>query len=62
MVLWNVGWFTATAISGSLQIALGYSAIMQIVAVGVLLTGIGVFAIFRKPRIISPIRLEEPTA
>jgi len=53
MVLWNIGWFTATALSGSLQMAVGYSAIMQIVSAGVLLTGLIVLVIFRKPRAIS---------
>ncbi len=52
ILLWNIGWFTATALSGTLQVTIGYGAIMQLVAVTVLLTGIGVLAIFRKPRMI----------
>ena len=55
MVMWNIGWFTATALSGTLQVTLGYGAIMQIVAVAVLLTGVAVLAIFRKPRMIPAI-------
>jgi len=55
MVMWNIGWFTATALSGTLQVTVGYGAIMQIVAVAVLLTGIAVLAIFRKPRMIPAI-------
>ncbi len=51
MVLWSVGWFAATAISGFLQKALGFGVIMQIVAVGVLFTGALVVLIFRnRPR------------
>jgi MFS family permease len=51
MVLWSVGWFAATAISGFLQKAVGFGVIMQIVAVGVLFTGVLVVLIFRnRPR------------
>lgn len=53
MVLWNIGWFTATAISGTLQLTVGYGAIMIIVALGVLLTAVIIMAIFHKPRFIS---------
>jgi predicted MFS family arabinose efflux permease len=47
MVLWNVGWFGATAISGFLQKQVGFGAIMQIVAVGVAVTAVSIVVIFR---------------
>lgn len=61
MVLWNIGWFTATATSGSLQITIGYSAIMLIVAIGVLLNGFAVLAIFRKPLAVPALDYKENT-
>jgi MFS family permease len=48
MVLWNIGWFAATAISGFLQKEYGFDFIMQIVALGVLFTAASVVLIFRK--------------
>jgi MFS family permease len=50
MVLWNIGWFSATASSGVLQRTLGFPVIMQIVAVGVLLTAALVLVIYRRPQ------------
>lgn len=47
MVLWNIGWMTASAISGFLQQTIGYGAIMQIVSFGMLLAGISTVVIFR---------------
>lgn len=47
MILWNIGWFAATAISGFLQKEYGFALIMQIVAAGVLFTAISVVLIFR---------------
>jgi predicted MFS family arabinose efflux permease len=46
-VLWNLGWFTATAISGTWQATQGYGFIMNVVAVGVLICGASVVLIFR---------------
>lgn len=46
-VIWNLGWFSATAISGTLQTQFGYPTIMAIVAVGVLLCGISVVLVYR---------------
>lgn len=46
-VLWNVGWFTATAISGFLQMTYGFGVVMQIVSVGVLINAAIVVVIFR---------------
>lgn len=48
MVLWNIGWFSATAISGFWQEAYGFDVIMRIVAVGVLVNGVMVVLLFRK--------------
>jgi hypothetical protein len=50
MVMWNVGWFAATAISGFWQTAYGYPFIMRVVSIGVFITGITVILIFRSPR------------
>ncbi|MFN8378078.1 MAG: MFS transporter [Anaerolineae bacterium] len=46
-VLWNMGWFTATAISGTWQATHGYGFIMNVVAIGVLICGATVVLIFR---------------
>ncbi len=46
-VLWNLGWFSATAISGTWQTTQGYGFIMNVVAVGVLVCGASVVLIFR---------------
>jgi MFS family permease len=48
-VIWNIGWFCATAISGFLQAAYGFGLIMQVVAVGVLITGLSIVLIFNRP-------------
>ena len=47
MVLWNVGWFSATAISGFWQEAYGFDVIMRVVAAGVLVNGVMVVLLFR---------------
>lgn len=47
MVLWNIGWFSATAISGFWQETYGFGVIMQIVAGGVFLSGVSIVLIFR---------------
>ena len=50
LVLWNIGWFSSTAIAGFWQTTYGFDFIMQVVAVGVFLTAISIFMIFsRKP-------------
>jgi MFS family permease len=54
MVLWNIGWFGATAASGFLQAAYGFGLIMLLVAVGVLVTGAMILLIFRKSRASEP--------
>ena len=46
-VLWNTGWFSATAISGFWQETYGFGMIMRIVAVGVFLNGMLVVLIYR---------------
>lgn len=53
MVLWNIGWFGATAISGFLQKHIGFGAIMQIVAIGVVITAATIVLIFRHRQPIS---------
>ena len=47
LVAWNVGWFSATTISGYLQAGHGFGLIMQVVAVGVMITAVSVVIIFR---------------
>jgi MFS family permease len=54
MGLWNVGWLVATAISGFWQTTYGFGFIMQVVGVGVLLTGVSVLLIFRKAHATQP--------
>lgn len=46
VVLWNIGWFSATAISGFWQETYGFGVIMQIVAGGVFLSGVSIVLIF----------------
>jgi MFS family permease len=46
MVVWNGGWFCATAVSGYWQQTYGFDFIMQVVAVGVMITGASVLLIF----------------
>lgn len=48
MVMWNIGWFSSTASFGYLLPTVGYSGMMLIVAVGVLITGASVVLIFSK--------------
>ena len=50
MVMWNVGWFAATAVSGFWQTAYGFGMIMRVVAVGAFLTGASVVWLFRNQR------------
>ncbi len=47
LVVWNVGWFSATTISGFLQAGHGFGFLMQVVAVGVMITAVSVILIFR---------------
>lgn len=47
-VLWNLGWFSATAVSGTWQVTQGYGFIMTVVAIGVLVCGASVVLIFRR--------------
>ncbi|MBL8164240.1 MAG: MFS transporter [Anaerolineae bacterium] len=65
MILWNIGWFGATAISGFLQKEYGFALIMQIVALGVLFTAASVVLIFRQRTVDAAasemvLKLEEP--
>ncbi len=54
LVMWNVGWMIATAISGVLQSTIGFRTIMDIVAVGVLMTVGLIVVIFRQRVAFSP--------
>lgn len=47
-ILWNLGWFSATAMSGTWQESQGYGFIMGVVAAGVLICGTSVMLIFRR--------------
>lgn len=48
MVLWNIGWFSATAISGYWQEHYGFDWIMRVVAAGVILNGAMIVPLFRR--------------
>lgn len=48
IIFWNIGWLTATSISGYLQTTFGYKTIMEVVAVGVLFIAISVIIIFQR--------------
>jgi MFS family permease len=48
-VQWNIGWFAATSISGTWQQNNGFPFIMQVVAGCVLITGLVVVVMFRRP-------------
>jgi MFS family permease len=54
MVLWNIGWFAATAISGVWQADYGFDFIMQVVAAGVFLNGVLIVWVFRRAASPSP--------
>lgn len=48
MVLWSIGWFSATAISGFWQEHYGFGVIMRVVAVGVAVNGAMLVPLFRQ--------------
>ena len=48
LVLWNIGWFAATAVSGFWQEAYGFDFIMQAVAIGLLITAATIVIIFSR--------------
>jgi MFS family permease len=48
LVLWNIGWFTSTALSGVWQATYGFDFIMRLVAIGVLLNGASIILIYRQ--------------
>jgi MFS family permease len=45
-IMWNIGWLTATSSSGMLQTTIGFRAIMDLVAVGTLFTGLCIVFIY----------------
>lgn len=48
LVLWNIGWFAATAISGAWQVAFGFRFVMLVVAACVFANAVSVVFIFRR--------------
>ena len=61
LVVWNIGWFNATTISGFLQAEHGFRLIMQVVAAGVMLTAITVMLIFRhRPQHVTGVEVQSP--
>ena len=46
LVIWNIGWFSATAVSGFWQKAYGFDFIMQVVAIGLFVTAASTVLIF----------------
>ncbi|MGB7342092.1 MAG: MFS transporter [Phototrophicaceae bacterium] len=48
LVLWNLGWFASTMSFGILQGQIGYSGIMILVAIFVLLNGLSIFVAFKR--------------
>lgn len=48
LVIWNIGWFAATAISGFWQVRYGFGFIMSVVAINVFISGMSTVLIFRK--------------
>lgn len=53
-VVWNLGWFGATAVSGLLQTRVGYPFIMYVVGVGLVLCALSVYLIFRSQPVTQP--------
>lgn len=47
-ILWNGGWFAASAVGGSLIHHNGFGTLLALVGTGVILTGVSIFLIFRK--------------
>lgn len=48
LVIWNIGWFAATAISGFWQVRYGFGFIMSVVAINVFISGMSIILIFGK--------------
>jgi predicted MFS family arabinose efflux permease len=48
MVMWNIGWYIATLMSGFLQKNFGFGVVLTIVAVGVFITAACVVLIFQR--------------
>lgn len=53
MVMWNIGWFAATAMGGFIVERFGYGMVMMLAALSVLLTGFSIPMIFRQPGILA---------
>ncbi len=57
-VLWSMGWFASSSLSGVLQRDFGFDLIFSLVAVLLILTAISIAIVFRKP----PPKIHEGTA
>lgn len=53
-VVWNLGWFGATAVSGLLQTRIGYPSLMHVVGIGLVVCAISVYFIFRSQPATKP--------
>ncbi len=49
LVMWNIGWFAATATGGFIAERFGYGVIMALTGITVLMTGFSIPMIFRQP-------------
>jgi predicted MFS family arabinose efflux permease len=47
LILWNIGWFSATAVSGVWQAQYGFGFIMRVVAIGLIINAISIILIYR---------------
>ena len=47
LILWNIGWFSATAVSGVWQATYGFGFIMRVVAIGLIINAISIMLIYR---------------
>lgn len=54
LIMWNIGWFSATSVSGTWQITRGFGFIMGVVAAGVLLNAVIVVLVFRGRTLYQP--------
>ncbi len=53
LVMWNIGWFAATAAGGFIAERFGYGVIMVLTAITVLMTGFSIPIIFRQPSLLG---------
>lgn len=53
---WNVGWLFSTSIGGFLAASIGYSVILRIVGVGVMLIGLSAWWVYRRADVVIALR------